>query len=233
VENDFLTDEQQAEQVKGWLRQNGPFLIAGVVLGLGGLFGWNKWQVYQEQRAEAASVLYDQLLQSVGEQQVDMAAGQLRQLESEFSSSAYVVQARLSMAGLYVLRGKPDEAIAQLRLVVDKAAADEIRNIASLRLARLLSSGDKHEEALKVLNVSGTGAFAPLFHDTRGDVYYAMGKLPEARSEYEQALNGESAAAVLDLNYVTAKLDDLGGKAADLAATTAGAAAAADGVPAQ
>ena len=88
-------------------------------------------------------------------------------------------------------------------------------------------------EALKALNVSGTGAFAPLFHDVRGDVYYAMGKLPEARSEYEQALNGEMAAAVLDPNYVTAKLDELGGKAADLTAATGVPGTVADGVPAQ
>jgi predicted negative regulator of RcsB-dependent stress response len=233
VEDDFLTDEQQAAQVKSWLRQNGPFLIAGVVLGLGGLFGWNQWQRYQEQRAEAASALYDQLLQSVRGQQVDAAAGQLKQLESEFASSAYVDQGRLSMAGLYVLRSKPEEAIAQLQLVVDQGDADEIRHIARLRLARLLSSGDRHEDALKVLDVSGTGAFAPMFHDVRGDVYYALGKLPEARSEYEQALNGESAATVLDIAYVTAKLDELGGSTADLAAASGLPGVAADGVPAK
>ena len=233
MEDDFLTDDQQAAQVKGWLRQNGPFLIAGVVLGLGGLFGWNQWQRYQEQRAEAASVLYDQLLQSVRGQQVDAAAGQLRQLESEFASSAYVDQGRLSMAGLYVLRSKPDEAIAQLQLVVDQGEADEIRHVARLRLARLLSSGDRHEDALKALDVSGTGAFTPLFHDVRGDVYYAMGKLPEARSEYEQALNGESAATVLDIAYVTAKLDELGGSTADLAAPSGLPGVATDGVPAK
>ncbi len=235
MEDDFLTDEQQADQVKSWLRQNGPFLIAGVVLGLGGLFGWNQWQRYQEQRAEAASVLYDQLLQSVSAQQFDTASQQLQQLETEFSASAYLDQGRLSMAGLYVLRSKPDEAIAQLQRVADQGVADEIRNIARLRLARLLSSSDKHDEALKVLSVSGTGAFAPLFHDVRGDVYYAMGKLAEARSEYEQALNGEQAAAVLDLGYVTAKLDDLGGATADLAAAagTPVAGSPADSVPAK
>ena len=179
MEDDFLTDDQQADQVKSWLRQNGPFLVAGVVLGLGGLFGWNQWQRYQEQRAETASGLYDELLHSVSEQEFDEATAQLQQLETDFSSSAYVDQARLSMAGLYVSRSKPDEAIAQLQLVADKGTADEIRNIARLRLARLLSSSDRHDEALKVLDVSGTGAFAPLFHDVRGDVYYAMGKQPK------------------------------------------------------
>ena len=41
------------------------------------------------------------------------------------------------------------------------------------------------------------------------------------------------AAAVLDPAYVTAKLDELGGASADLAAATGLPAAVADGVPAQ
>lgn len=236
MEDDFLTDDQQADQVKSWLRQNGPFLIAGVVLGLGGLFGWNQWQHYQMQRAEAASALYDQLMQSVNGQQVDAASQQLQQLEADFSSSAYVDLAGMSMAGLYVSRSKQEEAIAQLQRVADKGNSDEMRNIARLRLARLLSANDRNDEALKALDIPGSAAFAPLFHDVRGDVYYAMGKQAEARSEYEQALNGEMAAAVLDLGYVTAKLDQLGGTAADLTAAAgvpAAAPALADGQPAQ
>lgn len=234
MEDDFLTEDQQADQVKSWLRQNGPFLLAGVVLGLGGLFGWNQWQNYQAQRAVVASALYDQLLLSVSGQQVEKASEQLQELEADFSSSAYVDLARLSMAGLYVSRSKPDEAIAQLQRVADKSVADEIRNIARLRLARLLTANDRNDEALKVLEVSGTGAFAPLFHDVRGNVYHAMGKLAEARSEYEQALNGEMADAVLDQAYVTAKLDELGGTAAGLPAGTVPVAAVpSDGVPAK
>ena len=80
---------------------------------------------------------------------------------------------------------------------------------------------EKYDEALKALADPGSKAFAPAFHDVRGDVYYAMGKLAEARSEYEQALNGEVAAQVIDRTYVQAKLDDLGGASAALAPATA------------
>ena len=237
MEDDFLTEDQQADQVKSWLWQNGPFLIAGVVLGLGGLFGWNQWQHYQQRRDEAASALYDQLLQSVSDKNTDAAVERLQQLETDFSSTTYADLGRLSIAGLDVSRSKPEDAVGRLQRVADKGASDEIRNIARLRLARLLNSNDKHDEALKALDsVPGSAAFAPLFHDVRGDVYYAMGKLAEARSEYEQALNGEMAAAVLDPAYVTAKLDELGGTAADLTAAAGAPAAApalADGVAAK
>jgi hypothetical protein len=55
-------------------------------------------------------------------------------------------------------------------------------------------------------------------------VYYAMGKSAEARSEYEQALNGDVAATVLDRTFVQAKLDDLGGASAALVESKPGGA---------
>ncbi len=55
--DEFLTDEQQADRAKGWLRENGVFLAAGLVLGLGVLFGWQDYESYKlEQSAEAAGV---------------------------------------------------------------------------------------------------------------------------------------------------------------------------------
>ena len=42
--DEFLTDEQEAERARQWLRENGLFILAGVVLGLGGLFGWQQWE---------------------------------------------------------------------------------------------------------------------------------------------------------------------------------------------
>jgi predicted negative regulator of RcsB-dependent stress response len=226
--DDLLTEDQQAEQVKSWIRQNGLFLVAGVVLGLGALFGWNQWNRYQERKAEEASALYEVLLKAVRAGQFDQAEAGMQQLVADHGSSPYADQARLIVARLDLDKGKPDEAVLNLKAVADKGATPEFRNIARLRLARVLVFQEKYDEALKVLADPDSKAFAPAFHDIRGDVYYAMGKTAEARSEYEQALNGDVAAAVIDRGYVQAKLDDLGGATAALAATTK---PVADGTP--
>ncbi len=42
--DEFLTEDEQADRVKQWLQENGLFILAGVVLGLGGLFGWQSWR---------------------------------------------------------------------------------------------------------------------------------------------------------------------------------------------
>lgn len=215
--DDLLTDQQQAEQVKGWLRQNGVFLAAGVVLGLGGLFGWNQWNRYQERKAEEASAYFETFLQSVRANQFDQAEAGMATLAAEYSSSPYADQARLAMARLYLDQGKADKAAEYLQQAANTATSEEIRNIARLRLARVLIFQEKYAEALKALTDPGSRAFAPAFHDVRGDAYYAMGKQAEARSEYEQALNSEVSSQVIDRTYVQAKLDDLGGSSAALA----------------
>ncbi len=222
--DEFLTEQQQAEQVKGWLRQNGLFLVGGVVLGLGALFGWNQWNLYQQRQAEAASAAYDVFLVAVRAGLLSEAEAGMNTLATGYGSSPYTDQARLAMARLYLDQSKPDQAAGFLEQVVSTAASPELANIARLRLARVLVFQEKYDEALKALSDPGSKAFAPAFHDVRGDVYYAMGKSAEARSEYEQALSGELAATAVDKNYVQAKLDDLGG--ATVAPPTAPAPAA-------
>jgi len=221
VDDEYLTDQQQAEKFRGWLRENGPYLIAGIVLGLGGLFGWNQWQSYQERQAEAASVIYEDLRKAVAAQNVDKALAELAVLESDHGGSPYLDQGRLVVARLYVDRSDLERAVTHLRQVVDSSDAPPTRNIARTRLARLLAAQEKYEDALKVLVNPDSPAFAPMFHDVRGDVYQAMGKLDAARSEYQQALNGETSAVVIDRAFVQAKLDALGGPTAGLVAAAA------------
>ena len=215
---DLLTDQQKAEKVKSWVRQNGLSIVAGLGLGIGGLFGWNQWQGYSERQAEEASALYETFMQSVRASQLEQAESGLAALAADYGSSPYMDQGRLAMARLYLDQGKPEPAAEMLRKVVSTTALPEIRHIARLRLARVLLYQEKYDEALKTLADPGSDAFSPAFHDVRGDVYYAMGKLAEARSEYEQALNSDISARLIERNYVQAKLDDLGSDAADLTA---------------
>ena len=226
--DEFLTEQQQAEEVKGWIRQNGLFLIGGVVIGLGALFGWNQWNLYQLRQAEAASAAYEVFLVAVRGGLLTEAEAGMNTLVASYGSSPYTDQARLAMARLYLDQSKPDQAVGFLKQVVSSGASPEFANIARLRLARVLVFQEKYAEALETLIDPGSKAFAPAFHDVRGDVYYAMGKFAEARSEYEQALNGELSATAVDKNYVQAKLDDLGGATAivELAATPSTTAAA-------
>jgi predicted negative regulator of RcsB-dependent stress response len=210
--DDYLTDEQRARQVRDWLRDNGWYLLGGLVLGLGGLFGMRQWNAYTAGHEEAASALYSELVLAVRAERTTRAEEIAGRLVSEFGSTPYVDLARLSLAKMKLERSLPDEAATYLRQAADHTDSEEIAHVARLRLARVLASQEKYDEALKVLAVPKDSAFAQRYHEVRGDTYYLMGKLAEARTEYEAAIKGEQIGAV-DPAFVQAKLDELAGAA--------------------
>ena len=115
--DEFLTDEQQADRARNWLKTNGVFIAAGVVLGLGGLFGWQQWQSYQERVAGEASVIWEQLRGAVEGERFNEVTETLTLLEKDYARTPYLDQARLLIAKMEIDRNAPDEAIAQLRLL--------------------------------------------------------------------------------------------------------------------
>ena len=103
-----------------------------------------------------------------------------------------------------------DEAIKQLRQVVDNSKDEELGHIAQLRLARLLIQTGKHDEALAQLNVEKAGAFAAQVREVRGDALLAKGDAQGARAEYAAALSGDTKGEI-DRAVIELKLRDVGG----------------------
>ncbi len=216
--DDNLTDQQRAEQVRGWFGANIWFLLAGLVLGLGALFGWRQWTEGRAQRAEQASALYEEMLTAIRVGRAVRAEEIAGELERDYTATPYLDQARLAMARLKMDGSRPEEAARYLEQVVAGPASAELRDIARLRLARVLIQMEKYEEAIRQLAPPQDSAFAARYHEVRGDAYYAMGRRDDARSEYQAALE-QVAESPIDPALLQAKLDEVGGAAAP--ATTA------------
>jgi predicted negative regulator of RcsB-dependent stress response len=206
--SDYLTDDEQAEAVKRWLRENALALVGGLVLGLGGLFGWNQWQGIQQGQAEQASAIYDRLLVQASLQRIAEAEEALLQLERDFARTGYPDQARLAIAGMHMERNMPAQASAHLEAVLAGRASSSLKHVARLRLARVLLYQEQPEAALALLAVSDTGEFTARYHEVRGDAHAEAGNLEQARREYEQALATDQRGLV-DRGYVQAKLADI------------------------
>jgi predicted negative regulator of RcsB-dependent stress response len=222
VVDENLTDQQQADVVKQWLRVNGSYILGGLALGLGGLFAMNQWQDYRTTQSQQASTLYENIIGFIQSDRTTRANELMMDLETAYSSSPYLDQARLAMAKSHLVRNEFDAAADYLRQVVDDSGSVEMAHIARLRLARVRLHQQQYEVALKVLDEGdANSAFAPRFHEVRGDVYAAMDDAAAARAEYEAAMAASPAQPVIDRVYVQAKLDALGGGDAVLAVTDA------------
>jgi predicted negative regulator of RcsB-dependent stress response len=92
--------------------------------------------------------------------------------------------------------------------MLENTSDEYLAMIARTRLARLMVSAGRHDEAMEVLDGVEAGSFAARFSEIRGDIYYAQGDSDSARTAYNQALNSEQSDLV-DRSLVQMKLDDL------------------------
>jgi predicted negative regulator of RcsB-dependent stress response len=214
--DEFLTDDERSETAKRWVRENGLFLAAGVVLGLGMLFGWQYWEEAKLVRASQASGLWQQLKSAVDGERYNEVDELLVMLETEYASTPYLDQSRLSVARMHMDRNSPEEALTQLNLIVAAGGDASLRRISELRVAQIYLYQERYDEALEVLGAEDNSAFVVQHHDIRGDVYFAQGDYEAARDEYAKALERDEASTV-DRSFVQMKLDDVSGTIAQMA----------------
>jgi predicted negative regulator of RcsB-dependent stress response len=214
--DEFLTDDEQADRAKQWLRENGVFVVAGVVLGLAVLFGWQRWDSYQLVQSGEASVVWEQLRSAIEGERFNEAEETLALLASDYASTPYLDLGKLAVARMYMNRNSSDEALESLNSVVAGVGDLEIRRVAELRIAQIYLYQERYDEALAILGAGEISPFLAQYHELRGDVYFAQEQLEDARDEYLLALDKDEFGTI-DRTYVQMKLDDVTGSIAVMA----------------
>ncbi len=183
------TEEEQVEALKTWFKKNGSALIVGVALGLAAIAGYRFWVNYHGNQSQKASLVYSNLENYLitGDSPRVFEVG--RQLVEHFSSTPYAALAALGMARMSVENHSLDAAEVHLRWVIKNASEDGLKNVARLRLARVLATEKKYDEALALVNKSNQGSYTSLYSEVRGDILLAQKKPQQARSAYQQALD--------------------------------------------
>jgi predicted negative regulator of RcsB-dependent stress response len=227
-----LSDNEREEQLRRWWSENWLWIVGGVAIGLAVLAGYQYWQQTRFQSAEQDEASYLAVLDSLGRNQRDAAAGQADKLRSAHPKSPYADQADLALARAAVDARDLDGAAKRLRAVADGSRDPQLRVVARTRLARVLGEQGKYDEALALLDVAKAGEFTALLHDVRGDLYAAKGDAAAAAREYDAVLATAAADADtgIDRTYVQLKREALAVPATNPAAVSAaGAAPAATG----
>ncbi len=183
------TEEEQVEALKSWLRKNGSAIIIGLALGLAAIGGYRFWVDYQAGQSQKASMVYSNLQNYLisGDSAGVFAVG--RQLVELFPGTPYAALAALGMARMSVESNSLDAAEVHLRWVIKNAGEDGLKHIARLRLARVLATEKKYDEALALMKQSKLGSYTSLYSEIRGDILLAKKQPEQARSAYQQALN--------------------------------------------
>jgi len=150
---DPYENDDQTERLKKWWSNYGRSLILGIVLGSAALGGIKYWQHYQAERAEAASQLYEQMMLSFQKRAaagVDETGNKLMQ---DYAATPYAGKAALTMAKMRFDVNDIETARRHLQWALDKASETATRQVARLRLARLLLDRSELDAALELTNV--------------------------------------------------------------------------------
>lgn len=211
----YASDEEQLEALKNWWKENGSSLITGIAIVLVVFFGTRWWQDSRQATAEAASEVYDGIIQQLapvqdsGLDDETLAAMESSYdlLRNDFPDSIYARFGALLLASVYVGQENYSQAQVELQWVMDnqelgfmKSAEQEVFLIARVRLARVLLAQERAQEALNLLAEVDPGTMAATYAEVQGDAYAQLGQVEQARAAYERAINlGPGNAGFIDL----------------------------------
>ena len=97
-----------------------------------------------------------------------------------------------------------------MQWAIDHSQEPELRDVARLRLGRVLFDQKKYADAIATLDAPHGDAFDGLYSDLKGDIYAEEGKKDQARSAYLLAFNKIERGSPYR-NMVSIKLDSTGG----------------------
>jgi predicted negative regulator of RcsB-dependent stress response len=186
----YNTEEQQVEAIKRFWKQNGVSIIAGVVIGLAGLYGFRFYQAQQVATIQGQSSQYAALVEKIAAENVDKPAWLIEAqtfIEANPGSS-YAVLTALLAAKEAVLAKDYSVAEKQLSWVIANTKTPEIIAVATLRLARVQTEHANYEAALGTLNATLPKSFTAQQQELKGDVLLKSGDEAKAKAAYQAAL---------------------------------------------
>lgn len=201
-------DYEQEQLVKEWLNNNWLTIIAGIAIGIGGLWGYGKYQESQVTKNTEAATEYTQLAASLELSEAGEIAHLINGYEADYGANVYLIEARMKAAKKLLESDDIAGAKAQYQALIDAKPDKPIAEMARLRLARLLVSEGDLSAAKTELGLVQSQAYQTIVEEVMGDIYAAEGNTDKARDAYQLALNegeGYSGKQIVEMKLADIK----------------------------
>ncbi len=192
-----LEEQEQLAQVKAWWQRYGNHLLTALTLVFLTIAGYNGWGYYQRTQAVAAAQVFEGLQKLAAGGDAKKVAEASKALADQHPRTVFAALGNLIAARISFEANELAGARTQLQWVIDNGRDEDLKHLARVRQAGIMLDMKEYEPALKLLETVRPAQFEALYADRRGDVLYAMGKVPEARTAWEAALAKAGAANTL------------------------------------
>lgn len=203
------SEQEELEALQKWWNENGKAVVVGLVIGLGGVFGWTTWQSRVEATAERVSVVYQSMMDMAAADDHLEALLRVEQIIEDHPDSEYAALSALLGAKSALAVDRDEDARRLLGWVIANGDREELRDVARVRSAQLLLDEGKQDAGLSMLANVNTSAFAAAVEELRGDIFVEDGQGEAAAKAYTAALESSSMTSGTRAR-VNMKLDDLG-----------------------
>jgi predicted negative regulator of RcsB-dependent stress response len=180
----YETEEQQVQAIKQFWKDNGIAIIAGALIGLGGLASWNWYNDYTISTKEEASVGFQTSLEAFVESE---SLDDLNAFVDNNASTGYAPLAAMIVAQEAVKK----EDFEAAKVAIQKATTGDstVADVARLRLADLHLQLGEYDQALTALASVKAASFTDQVEELKGDALLAKGDFEGARAAYQASFN--------------------------------------------
>jgi len=182
-----LTEEEQIEQTKKWLKNNLPSIAIGIAAGLVLVFGYNYYQDKKAENSQDASGLYEQVIKS--DDSLSRASQELEVFQDDYAGTPYASKVALLSAKHAAESKNIDQALANLTWAIDNTKEDLVKHTAILRKASVLVSINELDKAEKLLSENKTTSLNSFYFELLGDVAIKKEQFTQAVEYYQSSLD--------------------------------------------
>lgn len=208
------SEEENTEFLSSlWDKYKYLFILI-ILTSIAGIFGLESWVESQSKNQQKAFDLYESFIETRNNSDKDPIILANEIIET-FPDSLYADLVTLYLAKIQVDQSNFKEAEKYLRLMLEKHSSflgadfDPIEVTARQRLARVLVSNSKPEEALELINA--TKSLNNTLFEIKGDIETELGLISEARVSYLKAIEStqnQSIQALIRMKLADLEIED-------------------------
>jgi predicted negative regulator of RcsB-dependent stress response len=184
----YVTEEEQLEAMRNFWRKYGTLISTLLALCMLVFVGYKYWYWHQEKVTANASMAYENMMTAFSKENPNATKAYANQLIQDYSRTVYADVAKMMLAKVSV-DANPDMAKTLLQNVIDSSGLRALKELATLRLARLYKAEKAYDKALALLAKVEDTQYLPVVNELKGDIYVAQGQLQKAILLYKEAMS--------------------------------------------